>query len=234
MLFVYHNKTSALWGDELLYSIRSVCKYYRGKVDLLVIGDIPRWLTGAGCVSASHFGSPEETTGRNYRLICDMIDHRDDIVIMNDDIYLVNEVTRDTLTAPCVLHDLAEVSVDRRLSSRWGRLLWATYDRCVELGVSTYNYESHSPYLINVGRLQSCADKFDLFDGRNLLATSYYNYHKPVASVSCSRRFGVYKAGRPVKLSGYHRWLNHSDGGFTRDLAALIRSMYPDKCKFEA
>jgi len=229
MLIVYPNRTSRLWGDELRYSLRALDRYYVGEVDLLIIGDIPKWLTGAEVITTSHLDTTEQTNGRNVEMLCNM--HSGDFIWFNDDIYLLDFCSVNTFKAGCVVQNLRDVK--NRLYNRWGKLLWHTNDLLRHRSASTFNYESHSPYLFNARIMREVARQYPIFDGRALMATSYYNTHEPEKIRDCSVRLGIYKQGQPVMQRPCHKWLNHSDRGFSKNVVEFLQNKFPKKSRWE-
>jgi len=229
MLIVYPNKTSAEWGDELRYSLRSLECYMSDDIELLIIGDIPHWLTGADTLKLNRCGTPEQTTGYYMKVLCDMYDG--DFIWINDDIYLLDFCTKQTFETPLVVQNLNDIK--RRKTNRWGKLLWNTYDILKHNSLPCLNYESHSPYLFNTKKMKTLAEKYPIFDGLALMATSYYNTYQPEKHMDCGIRLGIYKQGQHVILNSNYKWLNHSNRGFSYNVINFLKNKFNNKSRWE-
>ena len=149
-------------GDELRYSMRSVCQYFKGTPQLILVGDKPDWYCG-------HYISVPRITSPRYEKFHSILDSSnklqqvlrhpdiaDGFVVMMDDHYFLRTVT------------LADIQVPRHapgwIPKRrywWDDSITLTMQALERRGLTTYLYETHLMHFFEKDKLQWIFDIFD-------------------------------------------------------------------------
>jgi hypothetical protein len=149
------------FGWELLYSIRSIYKNFRGPFDITVIGEIPDWIDSmeVRCImydnsDPKRFPRVQTRTNQKYMLAADMYDS---IIVIHDDQYLIQECDLDDFKniryfEPNLNYNGSEKGLTRHQQQiRW------TYFKLKDLDKRyRYNFCNHAPFyfrVINLKRL---------------------------------------------------------------------------------
>lgn len=150
-------------GDELRYSMRSVCQYFKGTTQLILVGDKPDWYCG------QHIDVPRISTPRypQFHSILDTShklqqvlrhpDIADSFVVMMDDHYFLRTTT------------LADIQVPRYTPNWvpknrywWDASITLTMQALERRGLATHLYETHLMHFFEKDKLQQIFDMFDL------------------------------------------------------------------------
>ncbi len=125
----------------------------------------------------------------------------------------------------------------RKKTGPWFDLLWASYDRCVELDLPGFSFELHLPLYYESDKLSRVFELFRIEEGEHLAATAYYNLFFPGAEnlVWDQEKVVFYHkndfAGNPD--FGSAKFMNHNGVGLTEDLKNKIMAIFPEKSRFE-
>jgi len=127
--------------DDLRYSLRSLERHMRVPFrDVWVIGDVPDWFTGARLPLPPQ---PEKFANQRASLTayCNLPDAADTFVLMNDDMFLVRDVTE---VEGFHLGPAADY-FDPGASNTWHRAGVATAEWMTERGHTVLAHEAHVP-----------------------------------------------------------------------------------------
>lgn len=127
-------------NEELRFSLRTVHRFFPD-APLYIVGDKPDWVTGVAFLQGNRHGAKKLNVWDNLVLLADWDDVPDDIVIMNDDMFIVQPIR----TIP-VLYRGTLVDHIARLGDRddwWTRSLQHTQRL---LGPYALSYELHTPF----------------------------------------------------------------------------------------
>ncbi len=154
-----------------------------------------------------------------------------------DDIYLLQPVTLQDITVPKVNEYLAIFSKEQKRTGPWFDLLWATYDRCLELDLPRFSFELHLPHYYESDKLSRVFELFRIEEGKHLAQTAYCNLFFPGAEnlVWDQEKVAFYHAedfaGNPD--FGSAKFLNHNGMGLTEEMKNKIMELFPEKSQFE-
>ena len=97
MIKIIYPYINSLWHDDLKYSIRSIEKYFKDPYELWIMGDKPKWMNNN--IHHIPYYNKNFKQVNKCRLfdLSQMLPEDEDIIWMNDDIYLLNDVNTNIL-----------------------------------------------------------------------------------------------------------------------------------------
>ena len=243
-VYVYiHNEAE---GYELTYSLRSLCKNFKGNFNVTIVGDKPKNITGVNhipCERIVMYAHAKWFDQLNKILLaCQSNDVPPTFIYMYDDIYFVKPLDFDYLLVPRALNKLENYDyVNCPASNRWKGVQQKTLKFLRDNNLSTYNYETHSPRVYNSEKMIKLARLFKLRVNALSLATTYFNYylkeHRFLYAPGEYYRIRVNKkfaSPDAVKeFVGDYKILNHRHKTMNHALRGYLKSLFPDKCRFE-
>lgn len=160
--FIWLYFQDAARGDELRYSMRSVCQHFTGTPHLILVGDRPEWYCGQHIhvprIAAPHLARFHAVLDSSYKLqqVLRHPDIADSFVIMMDDHYFLRDFSLSDIQVP-------------RYSPGWipkKRYWWdesttLTMQTLERRGLSTYLYETHLMHFFEKTKLQQIFDTFN-------------------------------------------------------------------------
>ncbi len=231
-------------GEELKYSIRSVCKFAQFDFDIVIVGDKPIWYTGKH-IPATPIRNKRFTRAfdiaKKLELVCESELVSDDFLYMYDDQYFVNPVKLEDLSGAVAISEIVERRKGRVGSEVWKELLARTVDILARAEAERiYNYETHLPRVLNKRKLKLLMDAYDLHRQPLLFNTLYFNeyYHKPrvILEKENTIKAGLYKqqtSDAIVNLCRGKLVLNNGEKAFNHALKIFLKNSYPNSCIFE-
>lgn len=152
---------------ELDYSIRSVKKYYRGKSRCIVVGDDPE--LDVEYIPVERIESSKWGYYRHFdqikKLKAYLSEVNEDFVLMYDDIYLLNYVSKRDLQqvyAKCAINDVSEYIAERKGDPSYKRCWMNTYNRIREFRDDLWDWETHLPRFYEAEKLNYIIDRYNL------------------------------------------------------------------------
>lgn len=233
--FVYPYVKSE-WGEELRYSLRSLDMFFTEPFDVTIIGELPDWVQGVEHIEweDNKDKTAEENHGPKLHKACDSFKS---FVWMNDDIYLLKSCTTDMIDRPRAIEDLNRVSILHKYGvssgkSRWQTLLWNTVDKLESMGLPIWNAETHTPYFYSSSKLKDTLDIFDVWEGKHLAHTAYFNmyFEKPYIMFE---RVGIYSKNGEWPIEKHSLFLNHDDSAID-NIKQVLPIMFSEESRFEA
>lgn len=241
--------------DELMYSLRSFDKYLKADFDVLIIGDQPNaplqirfpGFTGLAELTRTNMlhwapyiqnleWDTEQNLGKIVGLLIDPDNgykDSDDIIWVNDDLYLLRDLDPVFFTEPHAIQDMVPLT-PLFSDCSWGNKLWVTYDMVRENGFSGYNYETHLPHRFNIGKLRQLCDMYPIVEGSVMLATSYFNTFYPDVPGRFQHVLMLYTENSPNKILKTDLWLNHNQKGYTDYVKGELKQRFPEPSRFES
>lgn len=244
-------------NDELRYSMRSMEMHFKSLRNIWVIGDQPDWASGEVCyIPYDHpktLPSNEYSKNRNFAekiLRAAMTpDITNDFVYAADDHYFLAPWSKeDFKTKVLIREDLNEfpeeyldpVTRPYRKLNEWQTGLWHTYDQMKLFGYYGWNYETHTPKLLNKLKVIKTMTQFGIGEGKLMWQTAYFNMHHPTKQALDSERSAIkagfytpHTADEIDAIMGAATFLNHNNAGLTDDLWNAIMDRFPEKSRYE-
>lgn len=136
-------------GDniELLYALRSWETYLLIDLELVVVGnELPAWLKPDHVISGNRWANGQMNVFHNIRVGCEALAKEDEIIVMNDDFFVLDPV-RDIV--PTHRGTLSDHVRSARGQSWWPESLRSTMTYLNEAGVEEpLSYELHRPCVV--------------------------------------------------------------------------------------
>ena len=238
-----YRKEKAKW-DEIVYSVRSVQRYFVDPHQIYIVGPEDPELPGTQFIYYEDWDNltTEENLGGKLELCCMAVEDGSfgpgvkGFVWINDDVYLLK---------PTRLFDIMNLSpicnmIDykTRGNNRWQRLLWHSFDLLQHHGINpVFNFSTHTPYYYDASSLLKLSKSYPFFDGACLVGTIYHNIHRPCPPADVRYLSNMEKAGfyTPTQAKTIHqikarisgcRYLNHDDDGLTPALKQVIMDIF--------
>ncbi len=243
--------------DELRYSMRSMEQNFTSLRNIWVIGDKPEWASEEVChIPYGHLKtlpSNEYSKNRNFAekiLRASMTpDITDDFVYAADDHYILAPWSMEDFKRKVLIREdlnnfpkeyLDPTTRPYKVLNEWQIALWHTYDQMQLFGLYGWNYETHTPKLVNKLKVIKTFAQFGIGEGRLMWQTAYFNLNHPTQKALDSERSdtkaGFYKTvPKEDMLAQLDRavFLSHNDEGLTEDLWNAIMERFPEKSRYE-
>ena len=243
-VYPYIMPKNPVFGWELLYSIRSIYANYKDPFTITIIGEIPQWVNTSEvkCIqfNNSHFGKRVASrTNQKLLLAADAYnDIYDNILWMNDDIYLINECRLEDFKVPRYISDKLHYNESTKGLNTFKKLMRYTWFQLQELNKSNrFNYASHCPIYYESDKLRELNEVFNLTscgDMTTLTTLAYHNYFEIEGQPVGSFRVG-YWGESEAKIKKETIVLNHDDKGFFSNpwIISYLNASFPNKCSAE-
>jgi len=252
--FVYpYIKSSSGW-DELRYSIRSLEKHFQGEFQVVIIGDRPEWISDQVIFiekkrEVVQYATKVYDSISKLKAICESELVSDTFVWMNDDIYLIKDMSLAAMDHYFIVNRYNELPVSRSLH---GKLIRSTLERLKKGAFEHHNCSTHMPFVHRKGITLKILNHFDAQRNRYLpssLVTNWYYGGLGLEPIRL-RKDDPFKAGfygkeddysfgpspveRILEIMARKMFLNHNNQGLTEELKQVIRLTFRNKSKFEA
>jgi hypothetical protein len=216
-------------NEELRYSLRSLANLPYGEV--WVAGDAPDWYTG-NLIKVSQKGTKYDNARNNLRALCDDDRISDNVILMNDDFYIVKAINSvPTLHGGDVYDKIARHSAYAP-NSPYVALLWDTLHILAGRGVSTsLDYALHVPMVMDRGKL---ANLLQYAGSYRILYGNIYGIGGEFSEDVKYHRV-IHNGPKPYDFRrGRSPFLSSSDGTFRTLRSALLSKLFPNKSLYEA
>jgi hypothetical protein len=228
---VYPWLSTAAVGEELRYSLRSIEAHFTDRdCPIYILGDrAPAWLLPGGRVRHIEIEGYLRSRRRGmFQATTLGMQLADEVMWMNDDIYLLRETGWD---------DLRVALTEGELTERAGALLasengWQKGRGQAAADVMAHGvprvmcFASHTPYLFQRNKSLEILRKFRL-PYKGFWETAYHNYHG-----TPHRPVGDWKTMR-LPASPAARYLNHIGHGPDETTAAELLRIFPTSAPWE-
>lgn len=230
-------------GEELKYSIRSLCQYLQFDFEVVIVGDKPSWYNGKHLQTdkvRGMTGAKALDIANKLQLICstenDFIS--EDFIYIYDDIYCLRDCTFEEVNKIIALGWADKNSRMKDGSTIYKRIFEETV-RIIELK-EFWVYETHLPRVLNKKKLKTLIRAYELQKRLLLFSTLYFNEFADKPDVILNERNDI-KAGIYKKLSteaiqrecNNKLWLNNSENAYCDALANYLKNRFNKMCKFE-
>jgi len=229
MDFVYICKDGS--NEELRYSIRSVVESFPDST-IWVVGGKPTWYSG-NYINVKQVLTKYRNAIQNLKAICSSNDISEKFILMNDDFYIVKNISFIDTYHGGLLLDKINLYQKINSNSNYTRKLSATYKKIKSLGIdSPLDYELHVPMVMEKQKLKQILENNDQFLWRSIYGNTFNVGGKQMEDVK------VYSKG-PLVLKSYnlnkeeHVYLSSADTSFDIILNSILRKQFVEKTKYE-
>jgi hypothetical protein len=229
MDFVYICKDGS--NEELRYSIRSVVESFPDST-IWVVGGKPTWYSG-NYINVKQVLTKYRNAIQNLKAICSSNDISEKFILMNDDFYIVKNISFIDTYHGGLLLDKINLYQKINSNSNYTRKLFATYKKIKSLGIdSPLDYELHVPMVMEKQKLKQILENNDQFLWRSIYGNTFNVGGKQMEDVK------VYSKG-PLVLKSYnlnkeeHVYLSSADTSFDIILNSILRKQFVEKTKYE-
>jgi hypothetical protein len=211
-------------NPELRYSLRSLANLPHRRV--WIAGHKPNWVAGVHHIPTEQNGRKHGNARVNLQAIVDCDDATADVVLMNDDFYIMKPLEQVPVLHMGPVDGVIDDYRSRGINSTYLRAMIDTRDLLLRDGYGTLSYDLHTPFVVNRREL------------RDVLASCEVRLHWRTIY---GNRYGV--GGTQVddcKIRGrddaaslpFDAFLSTSDSTF-RSVSKLLASAFPDPSPYE-
>ncbi len=232
-----------VFGWELLYSIRSIYRYFKGPFDITIIGEIPSWANTTEILSIEYHNNDyglrvQSKTNQKILLAAELFS---DIVLMHDDYYLIQNCVREDFTTIRHLPETLKYHKDSEAGlTRFQKQIRSTYFDLKEIGAPYQkNFCTHAPFYYESNKLKELSSLFCMTStGEYSVVTenAYYNYFG-VDSIPLGEFRQGFWGDKPKKFNPdwNTKILNHDERGYLSNpwILTLLREKLSRKCRGE-
>ena len=242
--FVYPYKEGMAQGDELKYSLRSLCQNFKEDFEVIILGNKPKWLSdNVTCLEVElQNESPQINQAKKLTHLFD-IKRLTNIIWMNDDIYFVNPVTIEDIKLNKYLIEYREGKIFNN-KGRYHIAARKSLEWLRDNGKENFVYSTHLPYYFNITKLKQLFKLLPLTKVDYLLELLYFNYfcnskdavqtnHKGEISVRCARMLSWKEYPYLRNKINNTLFLNNAEQGFCTVLIEYLKRRFSERCKFE-
>lgn len=185
-------------NEELRHSLRSVAENVTGYRKLWIVGSIPSWVSNVNVLPLQPVREKWSNIHQSLRAACDDSRVADNIVVFNDDFFVLDKVDARKVTPIYVGYrwrDYLQWRLDSGMSSTvntWWQAVQATCGWVERRGYDARVYEAHTPMPFDKQKLFDALNKYP--EPRTCATSCLY----PLAANSGS---GV--SGADVKVRGF-------------------------------
>lgn len=230
--------TGSEWNDndELRYCLRSFEKNLKDLGNVYIVGHKPAWLQ-----NIKHIEYPD-TLLRNkdgnliakVMAVCSESELTSKFIRLSDDQLLLKQIESHELKPYYI-----ELILPEHPISRWKQRLKRAFDCLQHKGLTSYNYESHIPMIVDKLLFPKIMMEFPYYEenGGVTINTPYFNTvlqeHKLLPSVFKESIEDPCTVSQLIPIFQSRTIVNYNNNGFNDDLKAVIKDLFPNKSKFE-
>lgn len=243
-------------STELKLALRTWEKHFPN-IRVVVVGDSEDWFSDQithiphtghqivkscnGCAAPQTEQHPQADSTHKLLTALALADIDGPIILSNDDIFLLRDITIDDIAQGKYFNDLREV--DAAKQTRFNRAQIETADLLEISHRPTIRYGTHTPVLLDPHKVLEIIEKYDATE-RGLLFTSlYFNNYPPegepvkiTGGQSDTILASIYRADVPASVLEEVRhnrtFMNCNDAGWP-SVRELLRNDYRAKSRFE-
>lgn len=250
IIYPYLAKQS-VW-HEIIYSIRSVEKHFKGDFEICIVGNMPKGIDPKKVTYIPYKKNNNLPYARymdaQLKLLAAVNDNRvsEDFVCMYDDIYFNEDTNIDliryrSLVATKKADYFKIEDIGGNGSQEWKLLLLKSFEILRAQCVTPYDFETHFPRWVNKYSFLEVAKIFDLANTAYQRWTLYYSCLSQLHGLEVKYynegnerlKVGFYGNKAAVyDLKGY-AIINHNDIGLNSLLKKKISDLFYKKSKFE-
>lgn len=216
---------------ELRYSINSVKRNFVDLGTIFVLSDVNPEIEGVRWVDTEEEGkSTDERINKKIMRACLLEGISDPFIYCCDDFYFLQKTTFDEIDSPVALEWL-NPDKPYKGAHRWRLRLWNTIYRLDDMGVTTYNYATHTPWVVRKDDFLEAVQFYGSLEGQ--IESMYFNItHNSDPSgflKETDLRAGYYSDMAPTfqaALLAGKRFMSHNDQGLNDSLKRIIRLLF--------
>ena len=215
-------------NEELRYSLRSLEAHYPAARTVWIVGYKPSWVTDVQFID----GNAGPTSHANvYRNVLAAVSHPevdDDVVVFNDDFFVMEPVTEIDTRYRSTLDEHLALPRLKNTNSWWKQSLTTTKICMQAVGVANpLSYELHVPMPCKKGLMRETLERFIEVTPNNppQWRTLYGNLHVSAATKTPDAK--VFRPGRLPKP-----FLSTSDASW-RQFRKPVTDLFPKPCRYE-
>jgi hypothetical protein len=228
---IYPLGDGTAWGNnELRYSLRSLANV-PNIGDVYVVGIDPGFLSN-NVRFIEHKDRPGYNKDGNIiqktLLALSASDNASFLRLSDDHI-----IMRETDDWP-VYYRREELPKSWAYSNRWGMRAFAARKKLEERGLPVYDYETHSPMLMEKDKFIEIMSSFDIWEERGVVVNSLY-YNSLDIPRESEPNFQVCRLRSPniPNIIDQFRFLNYNDYALSERLKRFIMEKFPKKSIYE-
>ncbi len=217
MKIVVYPLTVQLDYTELCFSLRSIEKYLIPPFEIVIVGDvIPEWLMGITQIHLPDIPGRKQLSIR--RKILAALEYAEEILFMNDDLFLLQPVNK----FPYYWHGML-----KNYSESGSKPLFKQLEA---MGKPVKHFDGHYPLIYERKKFKEASG---FFTEDCIIKSLYCNYHKTegIFIPDCK----VLKASKPDEVRNFIKGKPcFSTGAYSlQSSLPVLENLYPKKCNFE-
>lgn len=221
-------------NQEIKYSVKSVKKHLKGYRNLFVVGENPR-IEGVTHIPAKdpYKNNKEANICHKVKTACEHPDISDDFLFMNDDHFLLHDIKIEDIK-PYSKEDLFVSETKGIGRYQVSRIL--TYRVLKERGLTTYNFDIHTPIIYNKKKFLEVISQYNWAHfGNGFLVKSLYGNTLKLGHVpysDCKIKNDLNLTQIEERVSG--RWVfSIGDGALNEDMKEFLEENYGTSKKID-
>lgn len=216
-------------NEELRFSLRSAVVNLPVE-SVTIVGDAPGWVTGVRRIPGNRYATKAKNVLDNVRIAASAPGVPDDVVLMNDDFFVLNP----TVTIPVLYRGPLRAHLDRVSAawSWWAVSLQNTLRFLQSQGiVDPISYELHVPFPVNREGMRDALARLGGTDADN--PPQWRSVYGNLAGIGGTHHTDA-KWSQPVAGELEGPFLSTDDGAFYLGTLRQLRARFPDPSPFEA
>jgi len=227
-------------GWELMYSIRSIYKNFKGDFDITIIGEIPDWVNRdeVTCIEIDNFNIDAQRQTKINQKILKACDLYEDFIVFNDDIILMKETTKGDLMV--ARRTASKFNFKQRRTNKKNSFTEQcrnSYFMLKEKGFQyDVNYVSHCPHYYKtsvIKKIRKVINLAPLEFPTVVFENIYHNFNESETLPAKDFRYGCW--GQNCNEYNNQQILNFDENGYNNNrwIKSLLEGTFPKKCKVE-
>lgn len=228
-------KDGSHWNEnELRHSLRSLDKYFLNIGEVFIVGHKPSWTKGVVHIECDDPYPDNKGANIINKLIVACKDDQisSDFLFMSDDQYMLVPMRSKDIETYYV-SNLKNQKLSKG-NKFWMKCLKNMRSAMEREGLPCYNFEPHTPVIINKRKYWSTMMNYDyentLYPTLSIYFNTVLSHHKPLPD-NYRARFSKDEISLDI-ISG-KQFLYHNDLGLSYALQQEIKRLFPKRCRFE-
>jgi len=224
MDIVILNSPDSCDNVELLFTLRSIEKHLKGHRKVFIVGSLPNWIDESKVTFIPFPTSDKKAINIAERLLA--VEKNKSVTatfvyFTNDVILLVDKNVKD-------IENYHKGEINENIEGSYGYFLKQTKEELLKKGLTTLNYDTHYPFVLNKKMLKESFNKFDFKDSQIGFGTRsmYGNYHK----LDCKQ---VKDCKYRNEINKKLEYISTDENNITQELFDFLTAKFPEKSKFE-